>query len=429
MKLSGWGCFPVVDSNVSCPRDYEQMASLLQKNHPVITRGMGRSYGDSSIASQVLQTKYLDNYLDFDAATGVLHCEAGVVLDDIIRTFMPRGWFLPVTPGTRFVSVGGAIASDVHGKNHHLHGSFSDHVDAIELMPGNGEIVTVSRRQLPDLWHATCGGMGLTGIICSAHIRLKAVATSTIEETIIKAPNLETVLAAIDTHHASSYSVAWIDCMARGSNMGRGLLLLGEHQETGEMSVNMKQPRTLPPPPSMLLNSYSARAFNWLYHGKAPGIKHTRVVDFTSFFYPLDSIANWNRFYGNSGFVQYQCVLPAAEHLERLLQHISSSGQGAFLAVLKKFGPGNNNILSFPMAGYTLAVDFKRSKKVMRLLQQLDELVLQAGGRIYLAKDACMHDETFRACYPRWQEFEQTRERYHALGKFSSAQSRRLGLQ
>ena len=428
MKLSGWGRFPVIDSEVAYPQDHAQMIDCLQQDSAVIARGLGRSYGDSALAPKVMQTRHLDNYLGFDADSGTLHCAAGVSLDDIIRTFLPRGWFLPVTPGTRFVTVGGAIASDVHGKNHHLHGSFSDHVDKIELMLGNGDIVTTSRQSLPELFHATCGGMGLTGIICSAWVRLKAVPGATIRTTTIKAPDLDAILQAFADNDSASYSVAWIDCLAKGKSMGRSLLMLGEH-EAGQAQDLSRASRKLPLPLlSPLLNRHSAAAFNAVYYGKASAtaVKKTKLIDF---FYPLDMIANWNHIYGDKGFVQYQCVLPKTTDLERLLQTIGKAGLGSFLGVLKKFGNGNGNLLSFPMPGYTLALDFMATEATLQLLQGLDELVLAAGGRVYLAKDARMRMETFRACYPKWQDFENIRAKYNAIGKFASAQSRRLGLQ
>ena len=428
MKLSGWGRFPVVDSEVAYPRDHAQMAACLEQDHEVIARGLGRSYGDSALGPKVVQTRHLDNYLNFATDSGMLHCAAGVSLDDIIRTFLPRGWFLPVTPGTRFVTVGGAIASDVHGKNHHLHGSFSDHVDKIELMLGNGDIVTVSRQHLPELFRATCGGMGLTGIICSAWVRLKAVPGAAIRTTTIKARDLDAILQAFADNDNASYSVAWIDCLAKGKNLGRSLLMLGEH-EPGDDQASARGPRKLPLSLlSPLLNRHSAAAFNAVYYGRASATagKKAKLIDF---FYPLDMIANWNHIYGSKGFVQYQCVLPKAADLEKLLQTISDAGHGSFLAVLKKFGNGNDNLLSFPMPGYTLALDFRATEATLRLLGRLDELILAAGGRIYLAKDARMSMETFRACYPKWQDFERIRGQYHAVGKFASAQSRRLGLQ
>jgi FAD/FMN-containing dehydrogenase len=379
-----------------------------------------------------MDTRYLDHYLDFDESTGVLSCAAGVSLDDILRVFVPRGWFLPVTPGTRFVTIGGAIASDVHGKNHHVAGTFGEHITSIELLLGNGDRVITSTVIKPELFYATCGGMGLTGVILSATLRLTPILSSNIAETTIKAPDLDAVLSAFEAAAKTTYSVAWIDCLARGKHLGRSLLMLGEHAKDGHLTVKADQ--SLPVPfdmPSRLLNQSTVQAFNTFYYGRVKERRSTRVIPFESFFYPLDNLSNWNRLYGNPGFVQYQVVLPLIEGvvgLRDVLEHIAASGRGSFLAVLKVFGKANQNLLSFPFEGYTLALDFKAEPVVFKLLDDLDKIVLSHGGRLYLAKDARMSEATFKAGYLRWQEFEAVRAQYHAIGKFASAQSWRLGL-
>ena len=399
----------------------------------LIARGLGRSYGDSALAPRVLESTHLDRYADFDAATGLLRCDAGVSLLDMLHTFVPRGWFLPVTPGTRHVTLGGAIASDVHGKNHHVDGSFSRHVSSVELLLGNGEVVSASRTERPDLFEATCGGMGLTGVLLGATLALKPIRSSEIVQTTLKLPNLQAVVEAFEAHAASTYSVAWIDCLATGAGLGRSILTLGEHAERGPLQTRAKA--ALPVPfdlPAALLNRATVGAFNALYHGRVRHTRQTRQLPFEPFFYPLDALAGWNRLYGRAGFVQYQFVLPRADGtrgLERIVRRIAASGRGSFLAVLKAFGPGNDHPISFPQAGYTLALDFKAEPAVFRLLDELDPLVLEHGGRLYLAKDARMSEATFKQSYPRWQEFEAVRARYHAVGRFASLQSKRLGLQ
>lgn len=433
MEIYGWGRYPRITAQVSFPRSGAQCASSIAANESLIPRGRARSYGDSSLAPQVLDTRYLNHFLNFDDATGLLTCAAGVSFDDILRVFVPRGWFPPVTPGTRFVTIGGAIASDVHGKNHHVDGTFTRHVRTMEVLLGNGERVVTSLHEKPDLFHATCGGMGLTGVILSATIQLKHIPSSDIIVTTIKAPNLETVLETFEEHAASTYSVAWIDCLARGKHLGRSLLMLGEHAENGLLTVHASQ--TLPVPfdmPARLLNHATIKAFNALFYGKAVRSRHTRRIPFEPFFYPLDKLADWNRLYGRLGFVQYQFVLPKAAGvvgLRDVLVHIANSGRGSFLSVLKVFGKANAHHLSFPMEGYTLALDFKVEPAVFELLNELDRIVLRNGGRLYLSKDARMSEATFKTCYPRWQEFQQVRAQYHALDKFASVQSRRLGLQ
>ena len=430
MEIHGWGRHPRLQAEVTYPLSASQCAEELGRPGGLIARGLGRGYGDCALAPRVLDCRYLDHLLAFDESTGLLTCAAGVPLADILRVFVPRGWFLPVTPGTQFVSVGGAIASDVHGKNHHLDGSFCDHLAGLKILLGNGEQVQASATERPDLFRATCGGMGLTGVILAASLRLKPIRSSRMIETTIKARDLDAVLAAFAEHAGRRYSVAWIDCLARGSKLGRSLLMLGEHADDGPLALSPR--RTLAVPfdaPAGLLNRATMQTFNALYYSRAQGGTHTRRVGLEPYFYPLDALADWNRLYGRAGFVQYQFVVPDARALRAILESIATSGRGSFLAVLKVLGRGNDNLLSFPREGYTLALDFKAEPAVFQLLDRLDRLVLDHGGRIYLAKDARMSTATFRAAYPGWQAFEAVRGRYHAIGKFASPQSRRLGLQ
>ena len=432
-RLGGWGRYPTVDARRCLARSAADCQSALAQPGGLIARGLGRSYGDSSLAPRVLDLTHFDGYMAFDQATGELSCAAGTSLADILRTFVPRGWFLPVTPGTRFVTVGGAIASDVHGKNHHVDGCFSQHVLAFDLLLGNGERVSCDRASHPELFAATCGGMGLTGVILTVRFRLRRIRSSLIRETTIKARDLDSVLEAFDAHAGATYSVAWIDCLARGRALGRSLLMLGEHAEEGPLGLQPDGAITVPiDAPAWLLNRSTMQAFNSLYYALGPSRQRQRHVPFEPYFYPLDRLRQWNRLYGRAGFLQYQFVLPTeagAAGLREVLGRITASGKGSFLAVLKAFGPGNDHPLSFPKAGYTLALDFQAEPSVFALLDELDALVLHHGGRLYLAKDARMSLATFRAGYPRWQAFEEVRARYHAIGHFGSIQSRRLGLQ
>jgi len=432
MQISGWGRYPKIDAEVNLPRDLLQASALIKSDGLLIPRGLGRAYGDSSLASRVLETTNLQFFHSFDAVSGILSCDAGVSLFEILKVFVPKGWFIPVSPGTRFVTVGGAIASDVHGKNHHLDGTFGQHVISLQLLLGNGEILRVSPTENTTLFHATCGGMGLTGTILSASFRLVPIKSSEIIETTIKAANLDVVLDGFEQFGASTYTVAWIDCLAQGENLGRSLLMVGEHAEDGPLTVADKNPLTMPvDAPSSLLNPFSIKAFNALYYAKAQHGVSTRRRSFESYFYPLDQILQWNKLYGKAGFIQYQFVIPTSagrEGLRQILKTIAASGQGSFLAVLKTFGKKNANYLSFPIEGYTLALDFKVTESIFALMDQLDQLVLQYGGRLYLAKDARMSETTFKTSYPNWQDFEAVREHYHAIGKFASLQSKRLGL-
>jgi decaprenylphospho-beta-D-ribofuranose 2-oxidase len=432
MLIHGWGRYPIVDADVRAPSTPAAMAAALSGGRPSTARGMGRSYGDSALGASVIDTRYLNLLLDFDAQNGIVRCAAGVTLADLLEVFVPRGWFLPVTPGTKFVTVGGAIASDVHGKNHHVDGCFSRYVTSIDLLLGQGEVATCSEWQHADLFHATCGGMGLTGIILEATLQLRPIRSAFIEQTMFKASNLLDALALFDMHRGAGYSVAWIDCLATGQEIGRSLVMTGEHCETGGLDPQQRRSVAVPVDmPTQLLNKFSIQAFNALYYHRIRDRRSVRQIHYEPFFYPLDRIRDWNRLYGARGFVQYQFVLPKAAGLAgigTMLEKISASGRGSFLAVLKVLGPENANFFSFPLEGYTLALDFKLAPGLLELLDELDAIVLRHGGRLYLAKDARMSEATFKRGYPRWEAFQEVRARYGAHGKFASHQSRRLGL-
>lgn len=393
---------------------------------------MGRSYGDSALAEQIISTEALDHFQQFDPETGELSCASGVTLAEIIRVFLPRGWFLPVTPGTKFVTVGGAIASDVHGKNHHLEGSFCDHVSSISVATVSEGTITCSPWENSELFHATCGGMGLTGMILNATIKLRPVSSAYINEVTLKAENLEHALNLFEQNHSSTYSVAWIDCLSTGEKLGRSLIMLGEHADNGSLDVGGHTKFTVPmETPGFAINRHSIQLANTLYYARVRQQRTERVTHYDTYFYPLDSIHHWNKLYGRKGFVQYQFVLPKVAGLEGMrtvLQRIADSKKGSFLAVLKAMGPQNKNLLSFPVEGYTLALDFKMEDGLFTLLDELDHIVLDHGGRLYLAKDARMSEATFKRSYPDWQNFKEVRQRYGADQLFHSLQSQRLGL-
>jgi len=433
-KVHGWGRYPTIDADVRQAGDDPStlFAVVRETIRPTIARGMGRSYGDSALSRSIIDCSSLDTISPVDAQNGTVQCGAGVTLADVLTLVVPMGWFFPVTPGTKFVTVGGAIASDVHGKNHHVAGCFSQYVDAIKLALADGTILTCSSTENSDLFHATCGGMGLTGVIIDATLRLKRLKSSFVEQVTLKTRNLEEALHLFEAHQGATYSVAWIDCLASGSTTGRSLLILGEHSEDGNLSLRSHRPLSIPfEVPSQLLNRFSIKAFNWLYYNRASQDRSFRRVHYEPFFYPLDSIHHWNRLYGKRGFLQYQFVIPkvaARIGLNLLMKTIVESQRGSFLAVLKLLGQENANFLSFPLEGYTLAVDFKFEDGLLELLNELDSIVTDHGGRLYLAKDARMSEATFKRNYPRWKQFQEIRSRYGATGVFSSLQSRRIGL-
>ena len=430
-SINGWGCYPKQDARVIKPASLSACKETVHENKSLIARGMGRSYGDSANSNVVLQTTYIDHFIKFDVTSGLFTAESGVTPRDIIKVTVKQGWFLPVTPGTSFVTVGGAIASDVHGKNHHIAGTFCQYVSSITLMLGTGEVVSTSPTVLPDLFHATCGGMGLTGVILNATIQLFPINSAYITQRTIKAGSIEDACEAFQANCTFPYSVAWIDCLKTGPHMGRSVLISGEHSGKGQLNCTLDKPINVPiQTPSALLNSITMRAFNEAYWAKAANNK-IQSISLFSYFYPLDAIGGWNKLYGKTGFVQYQFVLPKIDgvvNMRKVLTQIALSGSGSFLAVLKQFGSANKNLLSFPIEGYTLALDFKLSPSVIDLLHRLDVIVAGMGGRVYLAKDAVMQESIFKSTYPTWQEFEAVRNKYGAIGKFSSAQSKRLGL-
>ena len=432
MSLLSWGMYPKVTSTVFRFSKEETLKAIIGQHDDLIPYGNGRSYGDSALGSNIINVRPRDYFMDFDEQQGLLHVQAGVLLSEILEAYVSRGWFLKVTPGTRLVTVGGAIASDVHGKNHHVEGCFSECVKAFRIMLADGEVVTCSKETTPDLFKATCGGQGLTGVILEAWIYLKRINSRYMDQTTIKTRNLKETFAAFEEYKDSPYSVAWIDCLAKDKKIGKCLLMAGDFRNDGRLDYKPKPQRNIPCNfPGFALNSWSVRAFNWLYYGKAKeGVSRQRSgID--SFFYPLDAIGHWNRIYGQKGFAQYQFILPketSYEGLEEILTAISRSGKGSFLAILKLCGKANDNWLSFPMEGYSLALDFKMAKGLFEFLDQLDELVLRHKGRIYLAKDVRVSKETFEQGYPHIEKFRQYRKENRMDSKFQSLQSKRVGI-
>lgn len=440
MELSGWGRYPRADCAVLRPRSTEDLKQALGKG-PLIARGMGRSYGDSALNTHAtVDMTGFNRMLAFDSRAGLLTVEAGVVLGDIIDAFLPRGWFPPVTPGTKFVTVGGMIAADVHGKNHHQHGSFGNFVEWVDVLGPDGEIKRCSLAENSELFAYTIGGMGLTGIMLRASFRMLPIETAWIRQEIRPASNLGETMAAFDAAGDWTYSVAWLDCLASGDRLGRSLLFLGEHARLDEldhaarrMPFRTPRRRTIRLPfnaPTWALNSRSVRMFNALYYWKGARTSEQSLVDWDSYFYPLDAILEWNRIYGRHGFAQFQCVIPLDRSrvgIAELLRAISASGQASFLAVLKRLGREMSKF-SFPMEGFTLALDFSINQKTLSLLQSLDQITIAHGGRFYLAKDSRMSGETLEQSDVRVAAFRSMREKTGASGLFASLQSERLSL-
>ena len=432
MSCTAWGMYPQIKCTRFIFDKEETLRQIVKEKHRMIPYGNGRSYGDSALSSNIIDLRQKDYFIDFNEEKGLLHVQAGVLLSEILEAFVPRGWFLKVTPGTKLITVGGAIASDVHGKNHHVEGCFSACVQAFDMMLPDGEIVTCSKETTPELFKATCGGQGLTGVILNAKIYLKKINSRFIDQITIKTKNLKETFEAFEEYSHMPYSVAWIDCLAKGDEIGKCLLMVGDFRDDGKLDYRLKPQKTIPFNfPSFALNNWSVRAFNWLYYGKVKERVSRQRVDIDTFFYPLDAIGHWNRIYGKNGFTQYQFILPKEKSykgLEEILTAISKSGKGSFLAVLKLYGKANENWLSFPIEGYSLALDFKIEKGLFELLDRLDEIVVRYGGRIYLTKDVRVSKETFEKGYPDIEKFRTYRKENGMDEKFQSLQSQRVGI-
>jgi decaprenylphospho-beta-D-ribofuranose 2-oxidase len=439
-RLTGWGRTAPTQALVQ-PVESEQAVIEALRDAPVrgvLARGLGRAYGDAAQNSGglVLDMTSLDGPPGGDG--DVVEVSAGTGLDRLIDDLLPSGRFLPVVPGTRHVTVGGAVAADIHGKNHHRDGSFCDHVESIVLLTPSGERLVV--KQGDDAFEATAGGMGLTGVIASARLRVRAVETASMIVDTERASDLDDLLSrlrATDADHR--YSVAWIDCLARGRSLGRAVLMRGDHARRDDLPASQRDAPLVPPPsalfaappwvPRGLLNRATVRAFNEAYFRRAPVAEHGRVQPLQAFFFPLDLIRGWNRLYGSSGFLQYQCLVPfgAEETVRALLERLSAAGAPSFLAVLKAMGPGRG-LLSFPGPGWTLALDVPALPSLARLLDGLDELVAAASGRVYLAKDSRLRPDLLPAMYPELPRWEEIRARLDPDRVMRSDLARRLAL-
>jgi len=430
-RYESWGRYPKIkDQKVLRISSPSAPLPLPDDGTSVLPYGLGRSYGDSCVNDHnaVIETSALSNLISFDSESGLLRAESGVSLATILNVFVPRGWFLPVSPGTKFVTLGGAVANDIHGKNHHIKGTFGCHVTQLGLLRSNGEHLTCSLTENSRLFQATVGGLGLTGLITWVEIKLLKIHSPYLDTRTVKFRNLDEFLALSREFDSTyEYSVSWVDCTSEGANLGRGLFMAGNFSERKKP----KSPPELSIPfpcqaPSWFLNSYLMRAFNTVYYNKQRSRSVDALTHYEPFFYPLDAILNWNRMYGSRGFFQYQFVIPFdqnGETIKEIFTRITRSKRASFLAVLKTFGdvpsPG---MMSFPKKGITLALDFPNDgAPTLELMSELDSVVLQAGGSLYPAKDARMSHAAFIASHPRLTEFEP-----HIDPRFSSSFWRRV---
>lgn len=447
--LTGWGRTAATAAQVLRPASAEQAADAVAAHRSargIAVRGLGRSYGDAaqSAGGTVLDLTGMDRRGELRAEHGVarLTCQAGASLHDLLRELIPQGWFVPVTPGTRYVTVGGAIAADVHGKNHHQDGSFASHVESLTLLDGHGQLRHVDPATDPEVFWATAGGMGLTGVVVEVTLRLLPVQTSWMLVDTERAANLDDLLDRLSARdHLYRYSVAWIDCLAGGRHAGRGIITRGEHAPADALRGRAaRHPRAVPQGPRLsapavfppgLLNRASVAAFNEAWFRRAPRLRSGELQPLSTFFHPLDGVGGWNAVYGPRGFLQYQFVVPTErdDTLREVLGRLRTARVPSFLAVLKRFGPADPGPLCFPRPGWTLALDIPAGLPGLAgLLDELDMLVAEAGGAIYLAKDSRMRPELLPVMYPRLGDWRVTRDRLDPDRIFQTDLSRRLSL-
>lgn len=417
-RYESWGRYPHAGPVTAVPVYWRSDSQNFQElRQSVLPFGQGRSYGDVCLndGGILLDTGSLSHFIAFDETSGLIRCEAGITLAEILSLAVPRGWFLPVTPGTKFVSVGGAIANDVHGKNHHRVGTFGMHVTQFELLRSREERVICTPTQNTDLFRATISGLGLTGLILWAEIQLRRISGPFIRTECIRFDTLKEffdIARVSDQSHM--YTVAWVDCLAKNRHLGRGVFFRGNHAENESPRPIHSQPRrilTIPfDAPHLLLNRFAMKAFNLAYYHRHFPKHREDIVHYDPFFYPLDAIHGWNRLYGSRGFLQYQCVVPfdvEGGAIREILQRVAQTGEASFLSVLKIFGAKHSpGMLSFPRPGVTLALDLRNAgSSTLRLLEELDDIVRISGGAVYPAKDARMSPDNFKVFFPRWEEF------------------------
>jgi FAD/FMN-containing dehydrogenase len=432
--LSGWGRAPVVPGREVRSEDLARATSGLP-----LSRGLGRSYGDSSLPAHgdlaVASTTLADRILSFDEQSGVLRAEAGLALQELYRLFLPRGWFVPVTPGTQFVTLGGMVASDVHGKNHHRDGCFGAHVTELVLRVADGRIVTCSPTVERDLFRATVGGMGLTGHILEVAFRMVRVPSPWIATESVRVHDIDEFIAGLKQAGADGWpmTMGWIDCLSRGRRMGRGILMKGRWADPAEAPRRPPRPKrriTIPFDfPAFVLGPLTVRAFNTALYWQHLRRRRRAIVHPESFFYPLDILRAWNRMYGRRGLTQHQCVLPneaGPGAARRFLEVLVSRGGASFLCVIKDCGPEGVGMLSFPRPGISIALDIAVRPETQALIDALNECVIKEGGRIYLAKDAFTRADHYQAMDPRVAEFQRVRRLWDPEGRLRSAQSERL---
>ena len=430
--ISGWGKNINILSNIFYPKNINEILEFIKSNSNFksITRGLGRSYGDSSLNCNSISLQKLEKFFYLDENSGLLECSANFSIDETLELIVEKGWFLNVTPGSKYVTLGGAIASDVHGKNHHIDGTFCDYVESFKIILSDGKIYNCSNKELPDLFHSTCGGMGLTGIILSAKIRLLKINSNLIDVKIFKTKNLKQTIELFDELKENKYLVAWIDSTSK-KEVGRSILFAGSHSINGNLNFVKKKKISLPGIfPGFLLNNFIIKLLNKLFYIKHKNNKsYKQNID--EFFYPLDKILNCNNFYGKKGFVQIQILINNSNYedaLKEILFFFQKNNQFSFITTLKKLKSKNKNLLSFPNEGFTITFDFKVNEQLKITYKKLEKILKKFDAKIYLTKDSLMSEEFFVSSYENLDDFRKIKKKYDQKDFFTSIQSERLGI-
>jgi|TARA_B110000259_G_C14026043_1_gene404748 FAD/FMN-containing dehydrogenase len=432
-NLSGWGNNINVNSNIYLPRNNDDITNLYKKGIALnsITRGLGRSYGDSSLDNNIISLKNYEKFIKFDSELGTLECSTNCSLNELLKLIVQKGWFFNVTPGSKFITIGGAIASDVHGKNHHLDGSFCDYVFSFKIITSEGILYNCSKEENLELFHASCGGMGLTGIIISVKIKLLKIKSKIINTEIVKTKNLDETIKSFKKFNENKYLVAWVDALAKNEHIGRSIFFIGNHSNEGDLNFLEKIKFSIPKIfPGFLLNKYTIRFFNRIYYFIHKNNKKVKQ-NLNNFFYPLDSIGSWNNLYGKNGFIQIQILITEKNFEEvicKTLEFFQYKKQFSFLTTLKELGIGNDNYLSFPSKGYTLTLDLKMNKDLKAIYEEFELLLMKYKTKVYLTKDSFMSKKYFEDTYKKLNKFKEIKNKYDPLNVIKSFQSRRLGL-
>ena len=430
IKLNSWGQFTDIEASQYNFKDITNLKEIISKDLKFIPSGNYRSYGDSAFAENIINSKNFNSIIAFDKSKGILNAQAGITLKEILEHIIPCGWFLGVTPGTKFSTLGGVIASDVHGKNHHMNGCFSEYIKNLVIMLPDGSILDITKDH--ELFKASCGGMGLTGIILSATIKLIKIRSTNINQTTIKTKNLRETFEVFEQYNNERYSVAWFDGFSRGRNFGRSIVQIGDFADDGQLEFKNKVIKNIPFNfLSYFITKYQIRFFNYFYYLLTTNNQDKTKVYFDKFFYPLDKFSNWNKIYGKDGLIQYQFILPFEKSFDGILdlfKIIQKNNIYPYLAVLKLYGKKNDNYLSFPIKGYSLALDFKSDQKTLSMLNDLDKIIIKYGGRIYLTKDGRLNQSNFKQMYPNVETFINLRKKYGCEKRIQSCQSIRVGI-